>query len=100
MKNMKNTNIPWLGYVPENWELKKIKYKHLYLIYKSYFRNYNKFTALKKNYIYSINFDIDFIINNNKQYIIENKKKMKKSSVFLYYLNKFKDKIANKRQLN
>lgn len=26
MKNMKNTNIPWLGYVPENWELKKIKY--------------------------------------------------------------------------
>lgn len=79
---------------------KKIKYKHLYLIYKSYFRNYNKFTALKKNYIYSINFDIDFIINNNKQYIIEINKKMKKSSVFLYYLNKFKDKIANKRQLN
>lgn len=76
------------------------KFHYLYLIYKSYFRNYNKFARLKKSYIHIINFDLDSIIQTNKNNIITIETSLKKSNLILYYFKKLADKIAGKRQFN
>jgi len=76
------------------------KFHYLYLIYKSYFRNYNKFARLKKSYTHKINFDLDTIIETNKQNIIAIEPSLKKSNFVLYHFKKLADKIAGKRQLN
>jgi len=74
------------------------KFHYLYLIYKSYFRNYNKFARLKKSYTHKINFDLDTIIETNKQNIIAIEPSLRKSNFILYHFKKLADKIAGKRQ--
>lgn len=76
------------------------KFNYLYLIYKSYFRNYNKFASLKKSYTHKIIFDLDNIINTNKNNIIAVDPILKKSNFILYHFRKLADKISGKRQLN
>lgn len=76
------------------------KFHYLYLIYKSYFRNYNKFARLKKSYTDKISFDLDTIINTNKDNIIAIEPILKKSNFILYHFRKLADKISGKRQLN
>lgn len=76
------------------------KFHYLYLIYKSYFRNYNKFASLKKSYIHKVNFDLDTIIETNKQNIIAIEPSLRKSNFILYHLKKIADKITGKRQFN
>ena len=76
------------------------KYKILYQIYKSHFRNYIKFKRLHSNYKQIINFDLKQIIEINKLNIIESEKKMKKSNFLFYSVNKIIDKITGKRQIH
>jgi glycosyltransferase involved in cell wall biosynthesis len=76
------------------------KFQKLYLIYKSYFRNYNKFVCLKKSYTHKINFDLDNIIDTNKNNIIDIELSLRKSNLIFFYFKKLADKIAGKRQLN
>lgn len=76
------------------------KFHYLYLIYKSYFRNYNKFARLKKSYQHKISFDLDTIINTNKNNIIAIDPIMKNSNFIFYYFRKLADKISGKRQIN
>ena len=75
------------------------KYNYLYQIYKSYFRNYNKFSKLKSNYRHKINFDLGQIIENNRLNIIESERKMKEANRFFYIYHKLADKITGKRQI-
>lgn len=75
------------------------KFKYLYQIYKSHFRNYNKFKTLLSNYKHIVNFDLEQIIEKNRLNIIESEKKMKKANVLLYSINKLSDKITGKRQI-
>ena len=75
------------------------KYKILYQIYKSYFRNYIKFKRLYSNYNQVINFDLKQIIEKNRLNIIESEKKMKQANWLFYTFNILADKITGKRQI-
>lgn len=76
------------------------KFNQLYLIYKSYFRNYDKFTRLKKSYSTQINFDLDAIIQTNKSNILDIGLRLKSTNFVLYYFKKLADIIVGKRQFN
>ena len=76
------------------------KFHQLYLIYKSYFRNYNKFTLLKNSYSNKVHFDLETIIQTNKNNIIALEPKLKSSNFVLFYFKKLTDKITGKRQFN
>lgn len=77
----------------------KVKFKTLFNIYKSYFRNYDKFLKLKKTQINECVFDLDEIIQTNKKNILNTRNQMQKLNPILYYLNIIIDKILNKRQI-
>lgn len=76
------------------------KFHYLYLIYKSYFRNYNKFARLKKSHAAETGFDLDTIIATNRQNILAIDPILKKSNFMLYHIRKLADKITGKRQFN
>ena len=72
-------------------------YRELIQIRKSYKRNYKKFKKLKDNFNDKILFDIDQIIDNNKQNIINTEKEMKKSNFLFFYFDKLIKHITNKK---
>jgi len=76
------------------------KFIDLYNIRKLFYRNYYKFIKLKHSIDKHQVLNLEVIIENNYLNIIEIEKRMKKSSVFLYYFNKFAEILTQKRKLS
>ncbi len=76
------------------------KFIDLYDIRKLFYRNYYKFIKLKHSFDKHQVLNLEIIIENNYLNIIEIEKRMKKSSIFLYYFNKFAETLTQKRKLS
>jgi glycosyltransferase involved in cell wall biosynthesis len=78
---------------------KNVKFKTLEHTYKSNFRNYYKFSKLKSTLDVNCIFDLDQIIETNKNNILKTRNQMQKRNPILSFIQKLTDKIFNKRQI-